>query len=234
MEVTTASLDQFFDGLQIRLEAAQTTRKEMDRFLGSGYNLLDIFYPDENRLSYAISRLLDPNGGHGQGTLFLEKFCELLPVDVAKRVCDQNLTSAKSQTEVGTSENRRIDVVVTFDNHFAIGIENKPWAIDQIQQLEDYADELKRQYKDNFVLIYLSGYSLTPSEISLSINAQRVLEEKKQFVTINYNPHLITWLNACAIACEAEKVRWFLRDFAAWVANNKFPILEAKNEGQHE
>jgi hypothetical protein len=228
--IQTDSLDRFFDGLQIRLEAAQTTRKELDRYLGSGFNLLEIFYPDENRLSYVISRLLDPNGGHGQGSVFLEKFFDLLPEEARNVVKNQSIQTVKTQTEFGTDNKRRIDIVVSFGDDFAIGIENKPWAEDQGLQLKDYAKYLESRFKGNFVLIYLSGYTNSPSDYSISKNDQQELQKNNKLVSVFYNPDLVNWLNACASVCEAEKIRWFLRDFATWV-ENRFQILEVKNEG---
>jgi hypothetical protein len=31
---------------------------------------------------------------------------------------------------------------------------------------------------------------------------------------------LIPWLKECFKECEAEKVRWFLRDFITWIGKN--------------
>ncbi len=137
--ILTHDLERFFDGLHVRLEAADATRRELDRYLGSRFNLLEVLYPDENRLSSLLASLLEPRGGHGQGSKFLESFIGLLPARVREQNTMLNLTTAAVNLEAVITNDRRIDIVISFGKEFAIGIENKPWALDQKNQLEDYA-----------------------------------------------------------------------------------------------
>ena len=227
--ITTQDLDHFFEGLQIRLEAANTTRRELDRYLSSGFNLIDVLYPDENRLSHVLSKLLDPNGGHGQGAKFLELFCSELLSTAKIESRDLNFKAVKVRVEEQTFESRRIDIIIEFGTQFAIGIENKPWAADQEKQLDHYAIHLEKMYAD-YVLVYLAGYATEASDYSISQQRRKKLAESGKFVEIKFNPHLFKWLENSALVCEAEKTRWFLRDFAVWIEKN-FPNSETANKG---
>ena len=219
-------LERFFDGLHVRLEAADATRRELDRYLGSRFNLLEVLYPDENRLSSLLASLLEPRGGHGQGSQFLESFIGLLPARVRERTSALRLRAAVVNLEVVITNDRRIDIVINFGKEFAIGIENKPWALDQKNQLEDYAIYLSKNY-DDYVLIYLTGYSINPSEYSISQDGYRQLSQNHRLCIIPYNPIFLQWINKASSDCEAEKIRWLLRDFSVWV-ERKFLPLEAK------
>ena len=216
-------LERFFDGLHVRLEAADATRRELDRYLGSRFNLFEVLNLGENRLSSLLASLLDPRGGHGQGSQFLESFIKMLPKEVCEKTAGLNLKTATIKTEDATSDNRRIDIVISFGNQFSIGIENKPWASDQKNQLEDYASYLGKNY-DDYVLVYLTGYSIEPSEYSISRDRYHQLLQNYRIYTIPYNSTFLQWIIKASSDCEAEKIRWLLRDFAVWV-EKEFPLL---------
>jgi len=46
------------------------------------------------------------------------------------------------------------------------------------------------------------------------------LKQEGKFLEVSYNNFLKPWLIKCYKECEAEKVRWFLKDFANWIENN--------------
>jgi hypothetical protein len=220
----------FFDGLRIRVEAAQHVEMELDRYLASRFNLAEILCWSENQVSFLLARLLNPAGGHGQGRLFLRLF-----LDAIRKACGENealanilpnLDSVREETvtvEERTREGRYIDIVVRLDD-FLIGIENKLGAQDQHNQLADYNAYLeltapKRQY----LLLFLSAFR-PPSEISISRELQKALEETGRFMWLPYNSFLRDWAVEAGRHCEAEKVRWLLRDFAEWV-DLRYPVL---------
>lgn len=63
---------------------------------------------------------------------------------------------------------RRIDITVNIKGAFGIGIENKPWAEEQDRQLSDYHNQLDREFKNQFVLIYLSRSEASPTTLPLA------------------------------------------------------------------
>ena len=66
------TLKSYFDELRIRLQVVQRTQQEIDRRFSPDFNLFNLFYLDENRLSYFIKILLDDKAKHGQQALFRE------------------------------------------------------------------------------------------------------------------------------------------------------------------
>src|SRR5438093_320110 len=80
---------------------------------------------DEFGISRIIANLLDPNGRHSQGALFLSIFMEAFELNSLGPPSGQ----ARVTTEERTAAGRRIDIVIR-DKDWIIAIENKPWARD--------------------------------------------------------------------------------------------------------
>ncbi len=208
-------LENFFSNLLYRYRVAKEVKKYTDRYLASDFNLIELFVTREEDLSRAIAVLLDPIGGHGQGTVFLKKFLDRLGVST-----DSNPEKATVRTEASTDTGRRIDVLIEFADGFKIGIENKPWAGDQESQLKDYADHLAKTTGGNYKLVFLGGYRKEPSEWSIPKGERQRLEEDGKLICVDYTGFLLPWLRECLKECEADKVRWFIRDFIAWIESN--------------
>lgn len=114
-------------------------------------NAFDLFRPDENKLSSLIADLLHPRGAHGQGSLFLNELLRSVDLPVAGM---NDHVSVKR--EVPTQEKRRIDLVLETPD-VIVGVENKPWAVQQPDQLSDYLEALRRWAGTKQVaLIFLS------------------------------------------------------------------------------
>jgi len=205
--------------------------------------------PDENKLSDIIALLIDPNGAHGQGKVFLEKFLKEILKQIKKQTSNPQLqdintllsckisVSRESFTTQIENQNRRIDLTVEFKNPkndkevvFVVGIENKPWAGEQENQLEDYREHLDKISGNDYLLIYLSG--LKREAESIKPETKEKLKQKGKFLETNYYKLLIPWLKECIKECEADKVRWFLKDFVNWIENNFKE--EVEDEGRKE
>lgn len=65
-----AQINGFFQNLTFRFRTAS----DADLQLASGFNEFRYFSPKETRLSYVLRDLLDPQGAHGQGEMFLKRF----------------------------------------------------------------------------------------------------------------------------------------------------------------
>jgi len=110
--------------LSIREELNKLNKKESILFNG-----LSFFSRGETLDSILIAKFLDPKSEHGQGSLFLKSFLQLLEIEVMD---DDNW--------IVTAEKGRIDVLIkTQDHSKVIIIENKSnYAIDQQNQLYRY------------------------------------------------------------------------------------------------
>jgi len=116
--------------------------------------------------------------------------------------------SRESFTTQIENQNRRIDLTVEFKNPkndkevvFVIGIENKPWAGEQENQLEDYREHLDKISGNDYLLIYLSG--LKREAESIKPETKEELKQKGKFLETNYYKLLIPWLKECIKECEA-------------------------------
>ena len=230
-----STYQRFFAELAPRLDTARALEAELDRHLARRFNVLDYLKTDELGLSSILADLLDPDGPHGQGTLFLERFVKgLETLRDWPDLCDCRISV---QVEHVIEANRRIDIYVEIGDAKAahcLAIENKPHAEDQEKQIKDYLAHLSKRYPKRFVLIYLSPRGEGPSNSSLPLNELR--ENRGQFAILSYckcdsdrgpNTHegevdlfedyrlsgsLADWFRECRRICEVDRLRWFLRD----------------------
>ena len=214
-----AELTSFFGGLGPAIDIARRAQKEMDRRAATKFSIFDYFRVRETDLSRIFADLLDPSGSHGQGDRFLSLFLkETLP----KYSLPQTLTNTKMvHREYSTHERRKIDIVLEMpDNHW-IGIENKPWAEEQERQVEAYIEYLQGKVKKSGAawILYLSGNGSDPQTLPDDPKL------RKRCRTVPYlknrtRSSLENWIEQCWKECEAEQVRWFLKDLLEYIQRN--------------
>lgn len=218
----------FFAALGARMEGARAVERALDRLLARGFNALDYLRTDELGLSRIVRDLLDPGGGHGQGTCFLARFGDLVGPD--RWPASQNVRYDDLDVHVlrerSTDGGGRLDISVELRSRgrepACIAFENKPYAADGEAQVADYLTFLRRRYGERFLLVYLSGHGGMPSERSLPGDACRrglaVMSYCPRAETGGYDEalplrlsfSLSDWLRECRQICEAERFRWFL------------------------
>ena len=220
--INEQSISHFFSVLREKKKSYEENYKYFAPKLAPKFSIFNFVRRDENALSYIIANLLDPMGEHEQGSVFIELFTDFLILKMGDKpnenlkLIGENHKSAKCVTESTTGQivnsQRRIDIVIDFGN-FGIGIENKPWAFDQKDQLSDYSKELEKRYHENFLLIYLTGSDWEVSEYTIQKEELKTLKSKSRFIQITYQ-ELKEWIIDCEAKCQADRVRNFLRDFA--------------------
>jgi hypothetical protein len=205
----------FYDQLAFKLKTATIAQRKLDLYLASTLNIVrDYVDPDENKISDILADLLKPNGRHGQGDRFLRLFLEIVR---SEDIGLNQGTEVEVRREDPTSANRRVDILVDFDKARAVAIENKMRARDQESQLSDYCDHLAATYRDSYVLLYLTPDGAEPTSESIDPTKREHLKENGKLRCISYRSEVQKWLNSCVKDCEAEKVRWFLRDLVEYV-----------------
>ncbi len=214
-EIYRRKLEHLFSNLIYRYRLLDEIRSYTNRYLAAEFNLIELLVTREEDISRIIAALLDPRGGHGQGSVFLEIFLEKLGIST-----DRDVQEATIRREVTIDGSRRIDILIEFSDGFMLGIENKPWAGDQRNQIEDYADFLERLTGGNYKILFLGGYRKKPSEWSISRDKRLRLEQQGKLVYKSYADLLLSWLKECLKESESDKVRWFIRDFITWIENN--------------
>jgi hypothetical protein len=199
--------------LREKLAAAREEIRRNELLHATRFNVFGYIRPDENRLSDILADLLDPHGTHGQGDAFLRLFGTELGVELPDDLTGTTVTREEPTTLL-TNPLRRIDVVIDFGPS-GLAIENKPWAGEQVDQVKDYLDQLRRRYGERFVLVYLTGDGSPPP--SVPPDALSRLEREGRFRLLPFPTGFSAWLDACADRCRAEPVRGFLRQFRQYV-----------------
>lgn len=210
-----------------QIYAIQVQAEErINKHLATGFNVVQQFIqPNEEKLSAIFAWLLDPRGSHGQGATFFNLFFS------AKREIDvSSFLSVK--TEVVTSHidrsQRRIDIVLE-GKDWIVGMENKPWAFEQYNQLMDYQRQLHAQNKVHKYLYYL------PGNVGGYTSDSKELEDECPIITLPYRQiggegSIEAWLEQSIQLCQAEKVRFFLSGLLAYV-RQEFNNFEGNAEG---
>ena len=180
-------------------------------------------------MSRIIADLLDPGGAHGQGPAFLARFIGMIgpPRWLADRTVPPDDVDVTVVRERQIDNGGRLDISVEFRSRgrepACIAIENKPYAADGEAQIEDYLGFLRRRYSRRFLLVYLSPHGGRPSHEGLREGAC-----EDGLATLSYTPpapagageplrlrlpfSLTDWLRDCRRSCDAERLRWFLRE----------------------
>ena len=230
----TVDLQAFFTGLGPAVRIARRAQAELDRRAATRFSLFDFFHERETDLSRIFGGLLDPGGTHGQGDrflrLFLDEVRQVLDGEVLGRFPAGNLRDSRVRLEHRTDRRRSIDIVVRVRDDTWIGIENKPWAGEQPDQVSGYLEYLRTRAGPNAWLIYLSGDGERPRTLPDGP------EDRMRCPTLPYrgagsgSPSLESWVEKCRAECEAERVRWFLTNLLEYI-RKRFEPAEPTGTG---
>ena len=225
-----ADLAAFFAGLGPVVAAARRAQAMLDLKIAPRFSVFlgprradDDFKERETDLSRAFGGLLDPAGTHGQGDVFLRLFlCEIrrsLDDDLRGGFPCSDTQECDVHLEYPTDKGRSIDIVLKMPGNSWIGIENKPWAKEQQNQIRDYMKDLQCKAEDGTAwIVYMSGDGRDPTTAKCLSG-----EERKRCLTMSYrsrdgkSPSVENWIRRCREQCEAERVRWFLKNFLEYV-----------------
>ena len=209
-----AGLRTFFAGLAPAISVAVEAQRRLDRVAATKFSVFHYFKESENLVSGIFADLLRPNGSHGQGTAFLRLFLEEIDrggkAAIRGRGDYGSLERCAVYTEYPTDAGRRVDIVLKLDGKW-VGIENKPWAGEQEDQLQHYLEFL--QGKDERACVLYLGGDGEPAG---------TIKDKDHYLTIPYGrtkggPSVAHWVAECHRRCDAENVRWFLKDLLKYI-----------------
>lgn len=175
------------------------TRKEQEEKENSGecFNTFKILGVQKNEVrlhSAFLSEILNPSAVHGLGDYFLKPFVR----DIAKIEIELDTKNAEVSVEqsIGAisedgKNGGRFDIAIKFNNpDYLILIENKIDAGDQISQLQRYNNYAKKNYKENFKILYLTVDGHNPSRLSLG-------NSNVPYSCISYKKDIKNWLKKC-------------------------------------
>ena len=220
-----------FSGFGSCVDIAIRAQTHLDRIAATRFSVFPYFAARERDLSRIFGDLLNPSGTHGQCERFLGLFLKELGIpetDLAGSGCRRCRMHLEFPTTTGDTV-RYIDIVLHKGGGFWMGIENKPKAEDQPDQIRDYLREMQARSEQEGTeawMVYLSGDGTLPAEWP-----DLEPEERDRCRVVPYRspnvdcPSVERWVDQCAAACEADQVRWFLRDLLAFLAS-EFKIAD--------
>ena len=177
-------------------------KAEADRQRAMGkhdYNIFTLFhnFSDEVNLhSNFIASLLDPNGDHYKGDLFLKLFLETCGID------DFSIDTSRATV---FKEFKHIDIYIS-DGKKHIILENKVYAKDQPTQIARYIKAIKKEgaEDEDIYVLYLHPDRELPKENSLGgykLNQDNTKLEKDgssiNFKVISYGKEILEWIDKC-------------------------------------
>ena len=158
------------------------------------YNIFTLFhnFSDEVNLhSNFIASLLDPNGDHYKGDLFLKLFLETCGIDDF---------SIETSTATIFKEFKHIDIYIS-DGKKHIILENKVYAKDQPTQIARYIDTIQKEgaKDEDICVLYLHPDGKLPDNQSFGDYHTRLLGENPsiKFKVISYGKEILEWIDRC-------------------------------------
>ena len=176
-------------------------QKEIEKIKGETFNIFSILGVEskENKThSNFIAELLNPNGSHLQGSVFLDLFLKTIEY---KEILNFSNTSVIKEYHIGAKTNSvggRIDILITDTSNY-ISIENKIYAGDQENQLIRYCNFRKEQNKVYYLTLFgeeASDLSIKDSSL-LTTKEGNKLKDGEDYHTISYSYDILNWLNLC-------------------------------------
>ena len=228
-------LERFFTSISHQVTLAEARQRRLDKRQANGFNVFDFIKPDENKLSDILALLLDPNGGHGQGDLFLRSLFSKLGYGLDSKLTRGAIVLREAPTYGIQKHRRRIDVMV--EAGVLLAIENKVDSLEQKDQVRDYLEHLRRcteRHRKDGVLIYLSPDGRPPESLSPEMFDRQQAEGR--LYCWSYRKELLEWLEVCRRDCQAEKIQVFLSDFIAYIEVylKREPVLSTDEEEANE
>ena len=172
-------------------------KAEADRQRAMGkhdYNIFTLFhdFSDEVNLhSNFIASLLDPNGDHYKGDLFLKLFLETCGIDEF---------SIDTSTATVFKEFKHIDIYIS-DGKKHIILENKVYAKDQPTQIARYIETIKDEgaKDEDIYVLYLHPDGKLPDDQSFGDYHAKLLGENPsiKFKVISYGNEILKWIDRC-------------------------------------
>ena len=178
------------NNLLSEVQTITNSYSRINKMSGQNFNLFSLLRKesDEVRLhSRFIAELLNPEGSHQQGTLFLDCFLEQLSITDFKTI---NATSYVEYYTGIISDDKEyggnIDILLRSDTNKVIKIENKIYALEQENQLLRYYN-----FQNDGYLIFLT---LNGKE---STNHTDLENRKIDYLQISYKNEITNWLQDC-------------------------------------
>ncbi len=226
------------------LQKSKAEKKEREA-KGEYFNVFENLHfsrPEEHLHTPFLRMLLDKDANHGVGKGFLEAFLDLIvkklnsdfQYDVNSshvEYKDKYIGEVKISEKDGESTGGEIDIFLYDEKGHAIIIENKfdrygnP-AQEQPRQLERYHNFGKKEYKDKFILIYLTPSGQDASEYSTGPN--KITYYPMSYDLSDNKPNILSWLDSCLdISKGCPRIHEVIKQYITFIKDTRH-IMEEK------
>jgi hypothetical protein len=206
----------FLKNVHVKIVGFRLAKKLFQDRLAPDFSPFQFFVIDEMQLSAILAWLLNPEGSHGQSGRFLNLLLQMLGANWPFDVCERAKVAVEYPVERG-----RVDIRIESGGRCCV-LENKPWAVEQPDQIIRYLDHLDhcRLSKNtlpvsDYPLVYLTPNASLPRSISEQEAKDRM--EAGQLHCWAFSSHLLVWLEKCRAACRADRVAVFIDELGQYI-----------------
>lgn len=237
------AIQQLLQEAQPILQKSKAEMKEREA-KGEYFNVFENLHftrPEEHLHTPFLRMLLDKDANHGVGKGFLEAFLKMvkkeLKLDFQYDVNsshieykDKYIGEVKISEKDGESTGGEIDIFLYDEKGHAIIIENKfdrygnP-AQEQPRQLERYHNFGKKEYKDKFILIYLTPSGREASEDSTGPN--KITYYPMSYDLSDNKPNILSWLAECLnISKGCPRIHEVIKQYITFIKDTRHIMEE--------
>ena len=226
----------------IQKSKAEKKEREAKGEYFSVFEKLHFTRPEEHLHTPFLRMLLDKDANHGVGKGFLEAFLKMVKKELKLdfqydinsshiEYKDKYIGEVKISEKDGESTGGEIDIFLYDEKGHAIIIENKfdrygnP-AQEQPRQLERYHNFGKKEYKDKFILIYLTPSGQEASEDSTGPN--KITYYPMSYDLSDNKPNILSWLAECLnISKGCPRIHEVIKQYITFIKDTRH-IMEEK------
>lgn len=237
------AIQQLLQEVQPILQKSKAEKKECEA-KGEYFNVFENLHftrPEEHLHTPFLRMLLDKDANHGVGKGFLEAFLKMVKKELKLdfqydinsshiEYKDKYIGEVKISEKDGESTGGEIDIFLYDEKGHAIIIENKfdrygnP-AQDQPRQLERYHNFGKKEYKDKFILIYLTPSGREASEDSTGPN--KITYYPMSYDLSDNKPNILSWLAECLnISKGCPRIHEVIKQYITFIKDTRHIMEE--------
>ena len=238
------AIQQLLQEAQPIIQKSKAEKKEREA-KGEYFNVFENLHftrPEEHLHTPFLRMLLDKDANHGVGKGFLEAFLKMVVKELKPdfqydinsshiEYKDKYIGEVKISEKDGESTGGEIDIFLYDEKGHAIIIENKfdrygnP-AQEQPRQLERYHNFGKKEYKDKFILIYLTPSGQEASEDSTGPN--KITYYPMSYDLSDNKPNILSWLAECLnISKGCPRIHEVIKQYITFIKDTRH-IMEEK------
>lgn len=219
----------YYRNLLLNVSTGTKTQESISYNSKSEYNIFHILEVAEKEVVMCrfLTDLLNPEGQHGCGILFLKSFFN--NVLNKNQINDTLLAHTNVIKEFAIDNERQIDIVI-YNTQFFIPIEVKIYAKEQKGQCYDYF-EYAKTFDENTQIVYLTRFGSEPTEYSRKAKNDTKILPNDKIKCISWEKDICEWLTALLIQLNEPIKSMVIQyiDAIHFIANRKDDRIMEKN-----